>query len=123
MAFAGLGTTVQPFLTKIRGGRSTPLGLETETDRQHLESVTVIRGNHVIQINEQGIEETEGPLAVRDAATVVCLTFDTEDGRRFFRTYEYRLGKVTVNTSDPGSLAPWEDDPELGITPSRLKTG
>jgi hypothetical protein len=112
---------MQPFLTKIKDGRAVALGSETRTERQHIGCVTVIRGNHVVQINKNGVEEAHGPLSAQENGTVVCLTFDTEDGHRFFRTYEYRLGKVTVTTSEPRPVAPWEDDPELGIVPSRLE--
>lgn len=115
------GSPVQPFLTKIKNGRSVSLGSETLTDRQHIGCVTVVRGNRVVQINAQGVEESTGPIVCDDHGTTVCLTFDTEDGRRFFRTYEYRLGSVTITTSEPHKLAPWEDDPDLGITPSRLE--
>ena len=112
---------MQPFLTKIKDGRTVPLGGETRTERQHIGCVTVIRGNHVLQINQHGVEEAQGPMSTGERGTVVCLTFDTEDGYRFFRTYEYRLGKMTVSTSEPKPVAPWEDDPELGIVPSRLE--
>jgi hypothetical protein len=114
---------VQPFLTKIKDGHSVSLGTETRTDRQHIGCVTVVRGNHVLQINEGGVAEARGPMASKESAIVVCLTFDSEDGHRFFRTYEYRLGTVTVTTSEPIPMSRWEDDPELGIEPSRLRAG
>lgn len=114
---------VEPFVTKIENGRSTSLGIESGTERQHIGCVTVVQGNRVIQVNERGVEESSGVEPSRAHGAVVCLTFDTEDGRRFFRTYEFSMGRVTITTSEPQPVAPWEDNPALGITPSRLWHG
>lgn len=114
---------MQPFVVKIEKGPAEPLGEETRTQNQHIGCVTVVQGNHVVQITERGVEESRGPNVLRAVGSVVCLTFDTEDGRRFFRTYEHALGKVTVTTSEPVPIPSWEFDPALGIEPSRLRQG
>lgn len=111
---------MQPFVTRIQDGDPNPLTLETRTERQHLNCVTVVQGSHVVQVGPHGIEESRGPIVGGDHGALVCLTFDTEDGCRFFRLYDYRLGAVTVTTSRPQRAAPWEDNPELGIVPPRL---
>ena len=111
---------VDPFVTKIPNGRSEPLGADTRTDNQHIGSVTVVQGNHVVQVSSNGVVESRGSGKPHADGSIVCLTFYTEDGHRFFRTYEYRMGEVTVTTSEPVPIHPWEDDPILGVSPSRL---
>ncbi len=111
---------MDPFVVNIPNGRSEPLGADTRTDNQHLGSVTVVQGNHVVQVTSEGVVESQGHGQPHSDGSIVCLTFYTEDGRRFFRTYEYRMGEVIVTTSEPAQIQPWEDDPTLGVSPARL---
>lgn len=80
------------------------VGSEDSNDRfcPHIEAVTVVQGNAVTQVNPEGVEQMLAPngTSLSGRGTCVCLTFFTEDARRFYITYQFHKGQVFRKVSE-----------------------
>lgn len=68
----------------------------------HIEAVTIIQDYKITQVNPSGTVEARSPgdQNLSGRGSIVCLTFHTEDGRRFYITYQFHKGDVFRSVSE-----------------------
>jgi len=72
----------------------------------HIESVTVIQDDKVVQISREGTTETTLEDKRSARGSTVCITFWTEAGERVYQTFAFHKGEVFEQLSSeriPGS--------------------
>lgn len=88
---------------KIGNNAGVSVSKETGLNGLHIEAVTIVQKNEIVQVSSAGVKEALGPdgASLSGRGSSVCLTFFSECGKRIFITYQFHKGEVYFDTHQP----------------------